>query len=356
MDLRSSWNEPAAILARQETLVRNLAKTALESAGRIQTSTLLDCTAILARGGGINEYMHNAHVLQMLYFESSSLAKAGHYEDALLWGRLTYAASRRFCHLWLPFLDIVVGAGCLPQFSPSPDGAQEPGLIPRTIVQFWDSPSAPPDVMRLIEEWRDRSPGYSHRLFDDVMAREFIGDIYDAAVLQAYVETDHPAGKSDIFRLAWLAEHGGIYIDADDGRTGDVGEILPGRAGFVVNWSRGAPPCVNNWFIACRPKHPALSEALSLAVHQTLEARRLNQRLPPWNLTGPLVLSCVVLDAVATRGVAGMPPMHAETVLADIDLQSDELYRKVSRHVMELAYRSDENMNWKLAFLKKASK
>ena len=40
--------------------------------------------------------------------------------------------------------------------------------IPKTIVQFWDSPDIPPDIARLMESW-GRCEGFEHQIFADTI-------------------------------------------------------------------------------------------------------------------------------------------------------------------------------------------
>lgn len=63
--------------------------------------------------------------------------------------------------------------------------------------------------------WR-AIPDFDHVIFDEAQAREFIRVEYEARHLEAWDLCNHPAMKSDLFRLAYLYRHGGVYIDADD--------------------------------------------------------------------------------------------------------------------------------------------
>jgi mannosyltransferase OCH1-like enzyme len=305
---------------------------------------LLQPISALLSNGDTLPFMHNGKVLHALQAEAETLHKAKQYAPALAWGKLAYAASRRFVHGWLTFIEIAAAAGCLPGFDPlaaAPRGQQ--GLIPRAIVQFWDKPEPPADVAALIDGWRTNTPGYEHRLFNDITARQFIGECYGQNAASIYDMIEHVAGKSDLFRLAWIAEHGGIYIDADDRCVGDVGLLLPATSDLVLNWSPGPPPCVNNWFVAARPKHPVilhmLAEALSLV--PAVAARGL--RLAPWIVTGPGLYSMTLLDEVTMA--EGVPER-----LRDFCFQREVQYRSAVQPVHDLNYRSDRKANWKLAY------
>lgn len=328
------------VFQRQFALVRRLTESAFALSAPAH-AVLLGRMLDVLRGGDVQQFIADESVVHALRAEALGHMRAQRHHQALIWGRLAHAAGRRFGHSWLPFLNIIVAADAVPGFT-LPAAPHAAGAIPRKLVQYWDKPAPPADVMALIESWRTH-PGSTHQLFNDAMARQFLGDCYGEKLLQIYNGAGHAAGKSDIFRLAWLAWHGGVYIDADDRCVGDVGLLLPPGAGFVVNWSPGPPPCVNNWFIAARHRHPAVIASLTLAAQQVVRASELGRKLSPWILTGPGVISNVIMDQVALSD--SLP-----AALRDMSLQREDQYRHVVQPVHDLSYRSDKETNWKLAF------
>src|SRR5262249_50019474 len=88
--------------------------------------------------------------------------------------------------------------------------------IPRKIIQFWDSDDTPSEITSLIKTWQAHHASFEHLLFNDETANEFLRQHHDEAVCTAFARCREPAQRSDIFRLAYLATHGGIYADADD--------------------------------------------------------------------------------------------------------------------------------------------
>jgi hypothetical protein len=89
---------------------------------------------------------------------------------------------------------------------------------PRSIVQFWhDLRELPEDIEECIASWaRWTTSGFTHRLFDELSAKAFIGDSFDARHERAFERCYHPAMQADYFRLCYLFVKGGLYIDADD--------------------------------------------------------------------------------------------------------------------------------------------
>src|SRR5205085_4123364 len=62
-------------------------------------------------------------------------------------------------------------------------------------------------------------PGFAYILFDEERAREFVKTEYESRHLEAYDLCNHPAMKSDLFRLAYLYRHGGIFVDSEDRKS-----------------------------------------------------------------------------------------------------------------------------------------
>ena len=287
--------------------------------------------------------MNDGSVLEALCAEALEHLRAGRHQHALAWGKVAYVATRRFVHCWLPFIDIVASNEVLTESTAPEQIAEQTETIPRTIVQFWDKPEPPADVALLIEEWKSAQPGYAHLLFNDVTAHDFIMSCYGEYVARLYKAIEHVAGRADFLRLAWLAQNGGIYVDADDRIVGELGPLLAPGKGLVLNWSAGPPPCVNNWFIASRPRHPAIVAMLSQALYILPKVARLGLRLSPWLTTGPGLYSMVLMDEIAMTD--GTPES-----LADLSFQRESDYRKVVQPVHDLEYRTDRKANWKLAY------
>ena len=89
---------------------------------------------------------------------------------------------------------------------------------PRAIVQFWDDlRQLPKDVEECIASWaRWEAHGFTHRLFDEHSARDFIVRSLGARHQLAFERCYHPAMQADYFRLCYLWVEGGLYVDADD--------------------------------------------------------------------------------------------------------------------------------------------
>jgi hypothetical protein len=334
----------SVVLARQIPLLLHLLRAAQAQSPLPPGSILAQPIADVLNGGHPANFVHNGMVIQALCAESLRHLNAGQHADALAWGKAAYVTNRRFVHCWLTFIEIAAASGALPGYiAPDPDAAIPAGPIPRRIVQFWDNPEVPQDVAKLIDGWKQGAPDFTHHLFNDTMAQQFIGDQYGEEALLAYRACEHVAGKSDLFRLAWLAKNGGVYIDADDACVGDLRLLLPAHAGLVLNWSPGPPPCINNWFVAVRPDHPIIHKMWQEALHNLTETKRHGLRLSPWITTGPGLYTMALLDEVV---LADAIPES----LTDLSFQREAQYRVAVSPVHDLEYRKTSDGNWKLAY------
>lgn len=169
--------------------------------------------------------------------------------------------------------------------------------IPRRILQFWDQKTIPEDVRNCMATWQ-ALPGFEHAVFDEKAARDFISTEYDSRHVEAFDLCNHPAMKSDLFRLAYLYRHGGVYIDTDDSYAGSGMErlfvpdgLLKLRTATFKKDSSTLPVTIfNNNPIFCAAKDEVVGRALERATSIIL---KLGKR-ETYNIliiTGPLNIS-----------------------------------------------------------------
>jgi tetratricopeptide (TPR) repeat protein len=206
------------------------------------------------------------------------------------------------------------------------------GRIPKTIMQYWDSSPPPADVARLMASWRESNPGYTHHLFNDTSAQEFLAERFPPAVLQAYLRGEYATQKSDIFRLAFLVAEGGIYADADDRCTAPVNAIIPEGANLVTHQDDHMTLCNN--FVAAEAGHPVLLAALQGAVRAMLRG----DRDTVWFSTGPALLT-----RAFTQVLVGADPLHGNVVSGIVVLDRRELARAISIHCAAAYKRTDRH-------------
>ena len=165
--------------------------------------------------------------------------------------------------------------------------------IPRSIVQFWDSPVVPEEVREISASWRQFNPGFDHTLFNEANAADFIKAHHPLDVFAAFKASREPAQKADFFRLAYLAVHGGYYADCDDRCAANLEEFVPASANFTAYQEEFGT--LGNNFIGVTPSHPVIYRALNLAA----EAVNRGDNDMVWLLTGPGLLTRAYASVVA---------------------------------------------------------
>jgi hypothetical protein len=172
--------------------------------------------------------------------------------------------------------------------------------IPRRIVQFWDSPAPPDEVASLMATWAPMHPGYEWLPFTDTSAAAFIAEHYDGTYLAAYRACQHPAMKSDFFRLAYLYKHGGIYIDADERCLQSIDPLIQRGVALVLRrMTTNKLTCFNNAPLFCVAGLSLTRDCLDWATDQVLSAN--GRHLHVWVTTGPGNISRMFAQRVIDR-------------------------------------------------------
>uniref|UniRef100_UPI003593BC38 glycosyltransferase family 32 protein n=1 Tax=Aestuariivirga sp. TaxID=2650926 RepID=UPI003593BC38 len=166
-------------------------------------------------------------------------------------------------------------------------GSGASSAVPQQVMQYWDKPEPPDDIAGLIASWRDQ-PGAAHHRFDRRMATDWLGTRLGADWPRALRAARSPAEESDFYRLAWLMLEGGLYVDCDDRRTGDLEAVFKRLRGLTV-FLEPQGSIANNVIFA-PPKHPAIVWAAHAAKAALLERHSDNT----WMKTGPGLMTRAV--------------------------------------------------------------
>lgn len=228
--------------------------------------------------------------------------------------------------------------------------------IPRVIVQFWnDATEIPPDVKECTDSWQSLGDfGFEHLLFDDQSATEFIRRHFGSRQVLAFEKCPHPAMRADYFRLCFMLQTGGMYVDADDSYLGQPIEHL-----FLNNLLKLQPLCydipsesmidpvaaanqeddskifyVNNNPLIAPPRHAIIEDALNRATSSVLSASSKDRDIQ--TLTGPGNLTISLVKHAAELAQKG--------ALKDFILLNEWDAIAISKWPLE--YRSDDR-NWR---------
>ena len=82
------------------------------------------------------------------------------------------------------------------------------------LIQYWDQPAPPVELLERMQGWSDRHPHWSYQRYDRDSAALFIRFTYGSALEKAFRDIRLPAMQADVFRIAVLQAQGGVWIDA----------------------------------------------------------------------------------------------------------------------------------------------
>ena len=210
--------------------------------------------------------------------------------------------------------------------------------IPRTLVQYWDTPNVPPDIIELMSSWREIYTDLDYKLFNDDTAKSFLKDRCTIHVSEAYARSDHPAQKSDLFRLAWLFAYGGYYVDADDRCIGRIDGQVPSHSELIVYQEEYGT--IGNNFIAAVPQHPVIGRALEAAA----AAINRGDRDVVWLSTGPGLLTRALVQSLTDRSQSLNSWLDRITILDRwamskfMNAHCASMYKRTDRHWSRLLF------------------
>lgn len=164
--------------------------------------------------------------------------------------------------------------------------------IPKKLYQSWKTKNLPTEMRTIVDQIRRNNPQYDYSLYDDQDCRQFLLTHFGLNYAQAFDALIPGAFKCDFWRYAMLYIHGGVYMDIDMVPLLPLDEIIrPGDefVSIVDKPDKSYIQCgIFQSFIACRPKHPILAYALSLAFVNIVTRR--TELLEPLAVTGPYVM------------------------------------------------------------------
>lgn len=135
--------------------------------------------------------------------------------------------------------------------------------IPRIIWQTSKSKALlPPEANETVSSWRNLNPDYDYRLFDDADVERFFLDEFPGRVYDAFMKLPLGVMKADMWRVAVIYLHGGVYADLDTLAKRPIDEWVgsnPECDAFVAQENKND---FCNWAFAAAPRHPAFERAL----------------------------------------------------------------------------------------------
>ena len=212
--------------------------------------------------------------------------------------------------------------------------------IPRRIVQYWDEPNPPQEILNLCQSWQKCNPDYEYTLFDFQRAIAFLEEHYDSKVLNSFANCDRAATQADFFRLAYLNQMGGFYADADDLCRQSLNAIAHFKPELVVLQEDFA--CIGNNFIGCIPGQTLIRTAFYQAVNNL--ADYCNEA--PWFKTGPGMLTSTISSGLVPYLTYTDYQMWPRLLV----LSQTQLRKIINQHIF-LSYKKT-NKSWQYAYYK----
>ncbi|MCQ0989138.1 tetratricopeptide repeat protein [Jiella marina] len=209
------------------------------------------------------------------------------------------------------------------------DGPEPDRRVPRSLVQFWDSAAVPSDVERCCRTWRAMAAkdGFDYAIFNEAEARDFLKTACGDDVARRFERAGHPAMKADLFRISYLYDRGGVYVDADEYLKSPP-SFLTGAARCVRLQPITVPVELPNMYLALVRHDPLLHRLIDVVLGMP-EDELLNGGI--WWNTGPGLFS------------VGFARLHAEIVLGLGETLPQGIPRSLyTRHIAapELDYKS----------------
>ena len=157
-----------------------------------------------------------------------------------------------------------------------------------SLVQYWEGENCV-GVDKLSSKWQRMYPEFSYERYNLESARSFITKKCSVEALNSFNKCGIPAMRSDLFRILYILEKGGIYVDCALEPIGRL-EIDFGKRSNRITLSRMETGRVSNSFIVAKKGSEVINDIQKLIINNiTNESDRFNRRSNDilW-VTGPV--------------------------------------------------------------------
>ena len=132
----------------------------------------------------------------------------------------------------------------------------------RQLIQYWNDLDPPSPVKALMQTVRDLHPDWEYQRFDRHRAADELGLLYGKDLKQAFLDIRLPAMQADVFRIAYLLRHGGVWIDAATVLYESIERWTPfGHPLVLLKRNHQMGSGVATGFMCASPGHPLLARA-----------------------------------------------------------------------------------------------
>lgn len=150
------------------------------------------------------------------------------------------------------------------------------------LFQYWNTRAVPDEVETLMRTW-EHDTAFEYWRYHEETAIAYLRYHFGPRELKAFQSCGVPAMQADFFRYCALQAEGGIYVDADTYRGGNLAGLLAeaDRGMFMTRETRVA----NDFLFVREPGDPLFRRFVDQAV-ENIE-RRSSQNV--WKVTGPWI-------------------------------------------------------------------
>lgn len=180
------------------------------------------------------------------------------------------------------------------------DGAMPAPEVFRNVMLYWADTDPPPSVLKVFEDWKAVCTGWNVVLHSRDSAAEWIETRYGRDIRKLFLACRIPAMQSDVFRVLWAIEEGGVYSDITYAPLRPPEFFDPSRELTAVGKNDGSH-FLNSLFYARRDS----SELKKIAFH-IFRALSLKTDEQIWSATGPGAWAAAI-GTEATETIAVVP-------------------------------------------------
>lgn len=167
-------------------------------------------------------------------------------------------------------------------------------MIEKNVLLFWDREPVPEGYAEAMNYMNTALPDVRLVSLNDDTAAAFLDKSYGRRHKEAFEACTHPAMRSDLVRLAWIAEHGGLYVDWRFRPLSKAHALFEERAEELIGFTMqvlGHTVVANGVFMA--PAHSPAVTTLRDAAFENVWQRREGTVS---DLTGPGLFTRFVDD------------------------------------------------------------
>jgi len=97
----------------------------------------------------------------------------------------------------------------------------------KRVMQTYKSKDGIPEYV--FDNIKAKSKGWEYYFYDDQQARQFLLDHFGQIFVDKFDSFSYGAHKADLFRICWLYQMGGVYIDLDVELIADLDQIIENK-------------------------------------------------------------------------------------------------------------------------------